>query len=116
VRIKTEDLWDGLHAIDSEDGTATKIALSVLAKLVELKIVELKATNLPQPTDYGHKAYTVIESGGSSVPELGRSCRSRISCGQLNRAELIATTLAPTPRVQWKLGRTMFLALAAMCV
>ena len=60
----------GLHAIGSEDGTAATLSPAVVAKLIELKIVELGPTGLPQLTQYSARAYVVMESGEGSVPEF----------------------------------------------
>jgi hypothetical protein len=70
MRINNKDLWGGLHAIGSEDGTADTLLPAVVAKLIELKIVELGPTGLPQLTPYGERAYVVMESGEGSIPEI----------------------------------------------
>jgi hypothetical protein len=70
MQIKTEDLWRGLHAIGSGDGTADKLSPLIVGKLIELNIVKLDSTGLPHLTAYGLKAYMVMESGNGSVPEI----------------------------------------------
>ena len=71
MQFSTEDLYGALYRIGSEDGTADKIAPTVVAKLIELKIVKLGAAGLPQLTSYGEKCFAVMESGDGEIPELG---------------------------------------------
>lgn len=66
----SEQLWDALYRIGSEDAAADKISPGVIAKLIEFKMAELGATGLPQLTAYGEKCYVVMESGDGVVPEL----------------------------------------------
>jgi hypothetical protein len=70
MTTKSEQLWDAIYRIGSEDGTADKMPPGVIAKLIEFNMVELGATGLPQLTAYGEKCFTVMESGGGVVPEL----------------------------------------------
>ena len=70
MSTNSEQLWDAIYRIGSEDGTADKILPGVIAKLIEFKIVELSPTGLPQLTPYGEKCYVVMESGDGVVPEL----------------------------------------------
>jgi hypothetical protein len=41
--ITQDDLWSALESIGTEDGEADKIAPPVIAKLIELRFVELTA-------------------------------------------------------------------------
>jgi hypothetical protein len=66
----SEQLWDAIYRLGSEDGTADKIQPAVIAKLIEFKIAEFGATGLPQLTPYGKKCYVIMESGDGEVPEL----------------------------------------------
>src|SRR5262245_47651871 len=66
----SEQLWDAIHRIGSEDGTADKIQPTVIAKLIEFKMAEFSATGLPQLAPYGEKCYVIMESGEGEVPEL----------------------------------------------
>jgi hypothetical protein len=66
----SEQLWDAIYRIGTEDGTADKIQPAVIAKLIEFKMVELSATGLPQLTPYGEKCFVIMESGDGEVPEL----------------------------------------------
>ena len=70
MSTNSEQLWDAIYRIGSEDGAADKIPPGVIAKLIELKMVELSSTGLPQLTPYGEKCYVVMESGDGMVPEL----------------------------------------------
>ena len=42
----SEQLWDAIERIYNEDGTADRIFPSVVAKLIEFKMMELNATGL----------------------------------------------------------------------
>jgi hypothetical protein len=66
----SEQLWDAIYRIGSEDGTADKILPTAIAKLIEFKMAALSATGIPQLTAYGAKCFTVIESGDGIVHEL----------------------------------------------
>ena len=66
----SEQLWDAIYRIGTEDGTADKIQPAVIAKLIEFKMVELSATGLPHLTPYGEKCFVIMESGDGEVPEL----------------------------------------------
>jgi hypothetical protein len=70
-----EQLWDAISRIGSEDATAAMIAPAVVAKLIQFKLVELKATGLPQLTARGERAYVALESGDGAgdFPELEES-------------------------------------------
>ena len=67
-----EQLWDAISRIGSEDATAATIAPDAVAKLIQFKLVELKATGLPQLTPRGESAYAALESGADTgdFPEL----------------------------------------------
>ena len=66
----SEQLWDAIYRIGTEDGTADNIQPAVIAKLIEFKMVELNFTGLPQLTPYGEKCFVIMESGNGVVPEL----------------------------------------------
>jgi hypothetical protein len=66
----SEQLWDAIDRIYKKDGTADRIFPSVIAKLIEFKMVTLDNAGLPQLTDYGHKCYTIFESGDDSPTEI----------------------------------------------
>ena len=68
--LTQDDLWTALESIGTEDGEADKIAPPVVAKLIELRFVELDSTGLPRLTDKGERALVVLESGDGNVPEL----------------------------------------------
>ena len=55
----SEQLWDAIERLAHEDGTADKILPSVIAKLIEFKMVTLDNAGLPQLTAYGQKCYAV---------------------------------------------------------
>jgi hypothetical protein len=67
MSTNSEQLWDAIYRIGSEDGTADKIVPGVIAKLIEFKMVELNAVEMPQLTAYGEKCYVVMESGDGVV-------------------------------------------------
>ncbi len=70
TKLTSEDLWGGIQSIGSEDGTASKLSPTVIAKLIEFKFVKLTANGLPKLTATGSKAYTVMESGDGEIAEL----------------------------------------------
>ena len=57
------DLWAALYDIGNDEPTVPEIAPDIVAKLIEFKVVERKATGLPVLTDYGRKCYKIMESG-----------------------------------------------------
>ena len=65
-----EQLWDAIERIYNEDGTADRIFPSVVAKLIEFKMVTLDKAGLPQLTEYGHKCYGIFQSGDDSMTEI----------------------------------------------
>ena len=65
-----EQICDALYRIGTEDGTADRTLPSVIAKLIEFKMVTLDSTGLPQLTPYGEKCFTVIESGDGEIWEI----------------------------------------------
>ena len=67
---KSEQLWDAIYHLGAEDLTADNIPPDVIAKLIEFKMVTLDKAGLPQLTDYGHKCYTIFESGDNSPTEI----------------------------------------------
>jgi hypothetical protein len=66
----SEQLWDAIGRLAHEDGTADRIFPSVVAKLIEFKMVTLDKSGLPQLTEYGHKCYGIFESGDDSMTEI----------------------------------------------
>jgi hypothetical protein len=66
----SEQLWDAIYRIGTEDGKADKIQPAVIAKLIEFKMATLSATGLPLLTPYGEKRFVIMESGDGEVPEL----------------------------------------------
>lgn len=56
-------LWAALYDIGNDEPTVPDIAPVIITKLIELKVVERKATGLPVLTEYGRKCYNVMESG-----------------------------------------------------
>ena len=66
----SEQLWDAIERIYNEDGTADRIFPSVVAKLIEFKMLTLDKAGLPQLTEYGHKCYRMFESGDDSPTEI----------------------------------------------
>lgn len=70
TKMSTEDCWGAIYSIGSEDGEADKIPPEVVAKLIELKLVTVNATGLPELTAYGQQAFTTMESGDGEIPEL----------------------------------------------
>ena len=66
----SEQLWDAIERIYNEDGTADRIFPSVVAKLIEFKMVTLDKAGLPQLTEYGHKCYGIFQSGDDSMTEI----------------------------------------------
>ena len=46
----SDQLWDAIDCIYNEDGTADRIFPSVIAKLIEFKMVTLDNAGLPQIT------------------------------------------------------------------
>jgi hypothetical protein len=66
----SEQLWDAIYRIGSEDGTADKIQPAVITKLIDFKMVELSVTGLPQLTPHGEKCFVIMESGDGEVPKL----------------------------------------------
>lgn len=68
--ITQDDLRHALESIGTEDGETDKIAPPVVAKLIELRFVEIDSTGLPRLTDNGEHAFVVLESGDGNVPEL----------------------------------------------
>ena len=66
----SDQLWDAIERIYNEDGTADRIFPSVVAKLIEFKMVTLDKAGLPQLTEYGHKCYVIFESGDDSMTEI----------------------------------------------
>jgi hypothetical protein len=71
VPDNVEQLWDAIGRIGSDDPT-DKIAPEVVAKLIQFKLVELKATGLSQLTARGESAYVALECGDDAddFPEL----------------------------------------------
>jgi hypothetical protein len=57
------DLWGALYDIGNDEPFVPEIPQEIVARLIELKIVELKATGLPILTEYGRKCYSIMESG-----------------------------------------------------
>ena len=47
----SEQLWDAIERLAHEDGTADRIFPSVVAKLIEFKMVTLDKAGLPQLTE-----------------------------------------------------------------
>lgn len=70
MQATSEQLWDAIHRIGSEDLTADNIPRAVIAKLIEFKMVELSAAGLLKLTTYGEKCFTVMESGDGRVTEF----------------------------------------------
>jgi hypothetical protein len=66
----SEQLWDAIERIYNEDGTADRIFPSVVAKLIEFKMVTLDKAGLPQLTEHGHKCYRIFESGDDAPTEI----------------------------------------------
>jgi hypothetical protein len=66
----SEQLWDAIERIYNEDGTADRIFPSVVAKLIEFKMVELSATGLPQLTGYGDRCFLMLQSGDDMWTEI----------------------------------------------
>ena len=66
----SEQLWDAIERIYNEDGTADRIFPSVVAKLIEFKMVTLDKAGLPQLSEYGHKCYGIFQSGDDSMTEI----------------------------------------------
>ena len=69
----SDQLWYAIDRIYNEDGTADKIQPSVIAKLIEFKMVELSANGLPQLTEYGQRCFLILESGDDSMTEIDDS-------------------------------------------
>jgi hypothetical protein len=57
------NLWGALYAIGSDADEVPEIPREIIAKLIDAKTVELKATGLPILADYGRKCYSIMESG-----------------------------------------------------
>lgn len=57
------ELWAALYEIGNEEPTVPDISALIVAKLIDLKVVERKATGLPILTDYGRQCFNVMESG-----------------------------------------------------
>ena len=70
MSITSETLWDAVVRIATDDGSSAAIQPAVIAKLIELKIVKMATSGLPQLTPYGEKCYVVLESRDGEVPEL----------------------------------------------
>jgi hypothetical protein len=68
--ITSETLWDAVGRIGKSDPTADKIDPAVIAKLIQLRIIQLNATGLPELTGYGYWCFDTMESGDGEVPEL----------------------------------------------
>ena len=66
----SDQLWDAIDCIYNEDGTADRIFPSVIAKLIEFKMVELGATGSQQLTGYGDKCFLILESGDDTWTEI----------------------------------------------
>jgi hypothetical protein len=69
MSVTSVQLWDAIYRLGADDLTAD-IPPTVIAKLIEFKMVEVNAVGLPQLTPYGAKCFNVIESGDGVVPEL----------------------------------------------
>src|SRR5262245_13432977 len=54
--LTQDDLWHAIESIGSEYGVADKIAPPVIAKLIELRFVDLNPTGLPRLADKGERA------------------------------------------------------------
>jgi hypothetical protein len=70
ANLTSEDLWGGIQAIGSEDGTAHQLRPAVVATLIELRFVTLSAAGIPWLTEKGEQAYIVSESGDETTEEL----------------------------------------------
>ena len=68
--VTSAQLWDALQRLALEDGTADRISPSVIAKLIEFKMVTLDKAGLPQLTDYGQKCYSMYETGDDSMTPI----------------------------------------------
>lgn len=68
--LTSEDLWGGIQAIGSEDGSADQLPPAVIAELIKLRFVTLSAIGIPWLTEKGERAYVASESGDGEIPEL----------------------------------------------
>ena len=66
----TEQLYDALLRIGSDDGTAAAIRSEVLTQLIAFGIVAIGGDGHPHLTAYGEKCYFIMESGDGRVTEF----------------------------------------------
>jgi hypothetical protein len=70
VPVTSVQLWDAIYRLGADDLLAEDIGFEVIAKLIEFKMVQLNAVDLPQLTPYGATCFTVLMTGSGEVPEL----------------------------------------------
>jgi hypothetical protein len=68
--LTSDDCWFAINSLATEDGEADKIQPATIAKLIELKLVRIGSSGLPEMTTKGWQAHTVAESGDGRVDEL----------------------------------------------
>ena len=82
MTVTSEQLWDAIYHLGSDDLTSDNIPPAVIAKLVEFKMATLVTAGPPQLTPYGSKCFTVIESGDGVVPELNEMAAMELKRSQ----------------------------------
>lgn len=68
--ITSEQLYDALYRVGSEDGTAAAIRPEVLQQLIAFRMVSVDGDGMAHLTPHGDKCYTAMESGDGRVTQF----------------------------------------------